>query len=133
MNRAIYFTITLLSLFLLSSCDKEINNTLSNIQGTNWKLIRFIENGKDETPNFNNGNYVFTSRNLTVTRNSETNVGIWVMIGTNDDLNLQIDFPDIDPMNKFNKLWLIVKSSSEELQLQNVNPNGDVSILTFSK
>jgi major membrane immunogen (membrane-anchored lipoprotein) len=127
----------LASLIQLSSCKKDDNNSPSigsTLQTGTWKVSYFNDSGNDETNDFTNYTFQFSSNGVvTATINSSSNTGTWSNSNDDSQDKLNLLFSAV-PLDELNSDWHILEQNSNTIKLEDVSGgNGGTDYLTFSK
>jgi hypothetical protein len=131
----------------LSSCNKSKtqNNIQDAIQQGTWLVSNYMDNGSDETMDFNTFRFTFNqdgSLQVMDLLSSSTNqfMGQWSITdsNSNDDSINDLDFNiTLNAGNKLDDLtddWDIISQSETEIKLMDVSGgNGGTDYVTFSK
>lgn len=147
--------ISIITLFVLTSCDSDDDTNSSNPTSTDaiadvaetgtWRITSFIDSGEDETSDFNGYNFTFNADgSLVATNGSNTLNGTWSV--TNDsssddssssddyDFNIFFPVPDDNDFEDLNDDWDIDSVSSTEIALIDISGgNGDTDTLVFTR
>ena len=131
----------------LSSCNKSKtqNNIQDAIQQGTWLVSNYMDNGSDETMDFNTFRFTFNqdgSLQVMDLLSSSTNqfMGQWSITdsNSNDDSINDLDFNiTLNAGNKLDDLtddWDIISQSETEIKLMDVSGgNGGTDYVTFTK
>ncbi|RLD27659.1 MAG: hypothetical protein DRI75_08965 [Bacteroidetes bacterium] len=147
-----------MSLLLTPSCSSDNDSINSNnnsveiaqieneVESGIWVITSFVDSGQDETNNFINYNFTFSTNGTLIANNGTiTMTGTWSVTtssnsnddsSSNDDIDFNIFFP-VPETNDFEDLiddWEIVTHNSNTISLIDVSGgNGDTDILVFQK
>lgn len=99
-----------------------------------WFVSSYIDDGDDETTDYNGYNLVFASNGTVVASNSTNNFnGSWSVVGTSD-LDLVLDFGTQIPFDEFNDDWDVFSFTTTTINLQDVSGGGGgTDTLVFTK
>jgi hypothetical protein len=101
--------------------------------GGAWNVASFIENGVNETNDFNNVSLTFNANGtVTAQRNAQSRTGQWTSAIDNGTIELIIGFQGPAVLNELNEDWVVVSSSDTDLDLQDIGP-GTNSTLALSR
>jgi len=130
-------------MFTLTSCSKDDddNNTTTavaaNLKSGTWRVSSFIDNGTDETTDFNG--FTFTYNNggtVSAVNNILTVTGSW-STGTDDSrakLNLDFSSSSLSQFEELSEDWEIVSQSATQVSLRHVSGgSGETDLLVFQK
>jgi len=157
-NRILYSMLLMMSLLLTPSCSSDNDSINSNnnsveiaqieneVESGIWVITSFVDSGQDETNNFINYNFTFSTNGTLIANNGTiTMTGTWSVTtssnsnddsSSNDDIDFNIFFP-VPETNDFEDLiddWEIVTHNSNTISLIDVSGgNGDTDILVFQK
>jgi hypothetical protein len=136
------FNLMLASAVLISagSCSKDEDNSMSTqaastLKSGTWKVTLFVDNGVDETTDFNSFNFTFANGGVvTATNNVLTATGTW-STGTDDStpkLNLAFTTPAI--FTDLTEDWEILTVTSNTVSLHHQSGGGGgMDMLSFQK
>jgi hypothetical protein len=140
--------------FATAACDDNDNNKRDSrakqaeVEKTagagQWRITSFMEDGVDETQDFNGYIFEFDSGSvLTATNGSNNLVGTWTVTGDDsgdddmdelDDLDFNIAFTNPSAFQELSEDWEIVSVSNTKIELRHTSGgNGDTDLLTFEK
>ena len=149
MNHNFFLTIlALVSMSLLSlSCSNDGNTSDTNsenvaqlqdaiIQGT-WKITRFIEDGVNQTSNFNGFNFTFNTNGTVLATNGSNPVnGTWTTsVSSSGTPKFVLNFNISNgPFDEISEDWNIESVSSILIDLKHVSGgDGSIDLLLFTK
>ncbi len=149
MNHNFFLAIfALVSMSLLSiSCSNDGNTSNINsenvaklqdviIQGT-WKITRFIEDGVNQTANYNGFNFTFNTNGTVLATNGSTPVnGTWTTsISSSGTPKLVLNFNISNgPFDEISEDWNIENVSSTLIDLKHISGgDGSIDLLLFTK
>jgi hypothetical protein len=126
--------------FSLSSCSPSggggnpaLTDFNSNLVGDPWFIESFIDDGDNDTPDFNNISFTFAENGTVVAqRNNQSVTGLWASSLDDGQIELQIQFSGPALLTDLNEDWDVISFSTELLELEEVSP-GDADFLTFSR
>lgn len=138
------------TLFTQAACSKADDNNSdlqetvvqNNVQSGEWRITSFIDDGNDETSDFNG--YIFNfGSNGTVTSSSSstTYTGTWSVTRSNSnddspdsDLKFNILFNLTNQFEEISEDWNIISQSSSKIELIHISGgNGGTDNLTFQR
>lgn len=138
------------TLFTQAACSKADDNNSdlqetvvqNNVQSGEWRITSFIDDGNDETSDFNG--YIFNfGSNGTVTSSSSstTYTGTWSVTRSNSnddspdsDLKFNILFNLTNQFEDISEDWNIISQSSSKIELIHISGgNGGTDNLTFQR
>ncbi|NCT18878.1 MAG: hypothetical protein GW771_11660 [Flavobacteriia bacterium] len=138
-----FVSISLLSL----SCSNDGNTSNTNsenvaqlqdaiIQGT-WKITRFIEDGVNQTSNFNGFNFTFNTNGTVLATNGSTSInGTWsTNVSSSGTPKFVLNFNISNgPFDEISEDWNIESVSSTLIDLKHVSGgDGSIDLLLFIK
>ena len=138
-----FVSISLLSL----SCSNDGNTSNTNsenvaqlqdaiIQGT-WKITRFIEDGVNQTSNFNGFNFTFNTNGTVLATNGSTPInGTWsTNVNSSGTPKFVLNFNISNgPFDEISEDWNIEAVSSTVIDLKHVSGgDGSIDLLLFTK
>lgn len=133
---------TIILFFILStvlfSCEKDdnITTTLTNneISG-DWKIVSFIDSGKDETNHFQGYTFNFILQQVTATNGTIIVIGNYNIQNTSSGgSKLILNFNETDPWEELNEDWDVIEKSASRIKLRHVSGgNGGTDELIFQK
>ena len=138
-----FVSISLLSL----SCSNDGNTSDTNsenvaqlqdaiIQGT-WKITRFIEDGVNQTSNFNGFNFTFNTNGTVLATNGSTSInGTWsTNVSSSGTPKFVLNFNISNgPFDEISEDWNIESVSSTLIDLKHVSGgDGSIDLLLFIK
>jgi len=138
-----FVSISLLSL----SCSNDGNTSNTNsenvaqlqdaiIQGT-WKITRFIEDGVNQTSNFNGFNFTFNTNGTVLATNGSTSInGTWsTNVSSSGTPKFVLNFNISNgPFDEISEDWNIESVSSTLIDLKHVSGgDGSIDLLLFTK
>ena len=138
-----FVSISLLSL----SCSNDGNTSNTNsenvaqlqdaiIQGT-WKITRFIEDGVNQTSNFNGFNFTFNTNGTVLATNGSTPInGTWsTNVSSSGTPKFVLNFNISNgPFDEISEDWNIESVSSTLIDLKHVSGgDGSIDLLLFTK
>lgn len=149
MNHNFFLTIlALVSMSLLSlSCSNDGNTSNTNsenvgqlqdaiIQGS-WKITRFIEDGVNQTSNYNGFNFTFNTNGTVLATNGSNPVnGTWTTsVSSSGTPKLVLNFNISNgPFDEISEDWNIEAVSSTLIDLKHVSGgDGSIDLLLFTK
>lgn len=107
----------------------------SIVSGT-WRVSNFVEDGSNQTSNFEGFVFTFgTSGSVTANNGSTTKTGTWIT-GTDDSTpKLILFFSDNNgPFEEISEDWRIENTTSSTINLRHVSGgDGSIDLLTFTK
>lgn len=111
--------------------DNELSSEIS--KGT-WFVSYFLDESEDETSNFKNYNFLFSSNgNVTATKYSTIINGTWNIYNEGANQILKINFDDSN-LEEIDAKWVVINSSATIIKLVTYSDNGgEIHYLTFSK
>ena len=124
-------------LILEKTCDSNNTKTeLINIlsEGT-WLVANFNYEGQNETTNYNDFVIDFKNNSLvTVTKGDNTIEGSWSVFYEDEKLELELNFGENMPFDKFNENWLAVDIKNTRVEVNNLDDSGnEESNLVFER
>lgn len=110
----------------------ELTNILKDGQ---WYVQSYIDDGDDETNDYNNYTLAFNSDGTVIaTNNSNTISGTWSVVNSSNGLDVILDFGTAMPFDEFNDDWDVVIYTTTKVELFDVSGgNGGTDYLTFQK
>ncbi|MBK8108901.1 MAG: hypothetical protein IPK46_00430 [Saprospiraceae bacterium] len=112
------FFLTVISAFVFFSCSSD--DTLINIDVSDhsWVVTKCTKDGEDITANFADYKFEFVIGGvLTATRGGSVIKGNWTRINDSSKTKLIIQFENPDYFREISEDWVIVKESTEVLEL----------------
>ncbi|MCR9182685.1 MAG: hypothetical protein NXH73_07140 [Flavobacteriaceae bacterium] len=108
----------------------------TSIKSGNWRVSNFLEDGNNQTSNFNG--YVFTfgdNGSITAENGSTTKTGTWVTGIDDSTPKFIINFPDNNgPFEEISEDWRIENSTNSKIDLKHVSGgDGSIDLLSFTK
>jgi hypothetical protein len=101
--------------------------------GGAWSVASFIENGVNETNDYNNVSFTFNADGtVTAQRNAQSRSGQWISTIDNGTIELIIGFQGPAVLNELNEDWVVVSSTATALDLEDIGP-GENSTLSLSR
>ena len=121
---------------LMLACHKSHDdvNVSQNQPVTNgdWRVTLFTDSGNDETVDFNNYTFYFSSEGtLKAVRNGTTTIGSWSK-GSKFNIDLGVKNEANKPLGELTDDWQIISISPTEIRLGDDNPASG-ELLTFTK
>ncbi|RYY48150.1 MAG: hypothetical protein EOO06_11050 [Chitinophagaceae bacterium] len=126
----------------ISSCSKDDNNTggvsatvAASLKTGTWKITSFVDNGVDETSNFNSFIFTFNSSGtVTATNSVLTANGTW-STGIDDSRHkLLLVFGSPAFFSDISEDWEIVAQSATQVSLRHISGgSGETDLLVFQK
>ncbi len=113
----------------INACDEAASqNTLSEViaQGT-WKVYSFMDEGHDETYEFNGYTFVFNSNGTTIaTKNSINTNGTWSTFPHDGITKLEIDFPGggNGALHYLDEDWIVLEFNASSIKLSHQSGGG---------
>lgn len=110
---------------------QELRDTLED---GDWFVALYIEDGEDdETSNFNSFTFDFEENGVLVASNTSGSYnGTWFVTGSDDNLEVILDFDSVYPLEDLDDDWMVFSFSENQVQLRD-DDDSDASILTFEK
>lgn len=115
----------------------------NNLKSGTWKVTSFVEEGDDETSNFEGYNFTFgTNGVLTATNGTDTYAGTWSVYdddnsdddSVDSDIDVDINFTAPANFADLSDDWDVLARTGTELKLVDVSGgNGGTDYLTFQK
>ncbi len=104
------------------------------LEDGDWFVALYIDDGEDdETSNFNSFTFDFEENGVLVASNTSGNFnGTWFVTGSDDNLEVIIDFESVYPLEDLDDDWMVFSFSENQVQLRD-DDDSDASILTFEK
>ena len=138
---------SLAALFYLTSCSNNDpiipsqNAIENNVKTGAWKIISFVNSGKDETNQFNGFTFTFGSNDIiTSTNGSVTYSGTWNISDSNlnddnpKDLDFNIQFNLSNDFESLSEDWQIEVQTPTRIELIHTSGGyGGTDFLTFEK
>ena len=119
-----------------SSSSQVITDTQNAVVNGTWRVTLFSEDGSNQTSNFSNYNFTFSSNGtLTAVNGSTTMNGTW-STGTDDSTpKMFINFNVTNgPFEEISEDWRILSNTSSKIELKHVSGgDGSIDLLTFEK
>lgn len=112
---------------------KEINSIMQ--EGT-WSVTKFVEDGVDETSDFDGYSFFFKSKtDVDATINGSTTAGTWKTFRDDNVYKFQLEFnaPDTNILNEIEDDWDVVTFSSQYIELKDVSGDGTTDYLTLTR
>lgn len=122
----------------INVCESSSNQqTLSEqiVQGT-WKVSLFMDEGHDETYEFNGYTFVFNVNGTTIaTKNSINTNGTWEAYPHDGNTKLEIEYQGGGgPLHYLGEDWIVVEYSSTIIKLSHQSGGGgETHLITFTK
>lgn len=110
----------------------ELTNILKDGQ---WYVQKYIDNGKDETNDYNGYVVTFNSNGSVTAENSNnTNTGTWSVVNSSSGIDVILNFGSAMPFNEFNDDWDVSTFTNNKVELVDISGgNGGTDFLTFEK
>ncbi len=110
----------------------ELTNILMDGQ---WYVQSYIDDGDDETNNYNGYTLVFNpDGTVLVENNNNTISGTWNVVNSSNGLDVILDFGTAMPFDEFNDDWDVVTYTNTRVELYDISGgNGGTDYLTFQK
>ena len=140
--------ISLFSVLMLLSCtgnnDDQITDQSkieSNIVLGTWKIVKFIDSGKNETSDYTDFIFSFKSEGILISnKDSQTYTGLWSITKDHsnddsiDDLDFNIQFSSPEQLEELSEDWQIISISSNKIEFIHISGgNGGTDYLTLQK
>lgn len=128
--------IALLIMTIAVSCDKDDNNNTigTTMQQGKWKITLFSESGVNQTSNFTNYEFTFSSGGTVTATKAGLDVnGTWS--SNNDDSREKLIMTfGVNPLDELSEDWHVLEESSTKVRLEHVSGGGGgTDLLTFEK
>lgn len=139
MNRFLLASLLSAAIFLLSSCDKSDDISISNVtttaQSGTWRIAYFSDDGREETSNYTSDRFVFGSGGaITVTSGASSFSGIWSSYKDDGVTKLNIDFASPARLLELTDDWDVVEVNSNMISLRDVSGgSGGTDWLRFER
>jgi len=105
----------------------------SNLVGEPWTISSFIDDGQNETNDYNNVTFTFNEDGSVVAQKfNQSRTGSWSTSIDGGQIELEIGFTGPALLNELNEDWDVISSSGTQLELEDIGP-GDNDLLTFSR
>src|SRR5690606_687864 len=110
----------------------ELTNILLDGQ---WFVQSYIDDGDNETNDYNGYNLTFNSDGTVVAENGSITInGTWSVVNSSNGLDVILDFGAAMPFNEFNDDWDVVAYTTTKVELFDISGgNGGTDYLTFQK
>lgn len=93
-----------------------------NLLGGSWTVSNFIDDGQDDTNDFNNTTFTFSADgSVLVQRFNQQRTGQWSATENNGTFKLIFQFSGPEALNELNEDWDVVSFSANELQLEDAD------------
>jgi hypothetical protein len=132
--------ILMLTIFLMTSCEKDDNpnagstNITNIINQGNWRIALYNDSGTDELYHFTGYTFTFSSGTITAVRNTTTVTGTYSTLFDDSKNKLLLNFGSTVPFDELNDDWHIIEETSTKIRLQDVSGgSGGTDLLTFEK
>ena len=133
-------SILMLSIFLMTSCEKDDNpnsgstNITNIINQGNWRITLYNDSGTDELYHFTGYTFTFSNGTITAVRNTTTVTGTYSTLFDDSKNKLLLNFGSTVPFDELNDDWHIIEETSTKIRLQDVSGgSGGTDLLTFEK
>jgi hypothetical protein len=138
--KKIISSIFMLSIFLMTSCEKDDNpnagstNITNIINQGNWRITLYNDSGTDELYHFTGYTFTFSNGTITAVRNTTTVTGTYSTLFDDSKNKFLLNFGSTVPFDELNDDWHIIEETSTKIRLQDVSGgNGGTDLLTFEK
>jgi hypothetical protein len=138
MKRFINFTALIIVLGILTACDHSAGTTANSSQvvaSGNWKISQFLDSGNDETGDFNDYVFTFTTGGtVAAVKNGVTTNGTWSINSSSTKFTINFG-PKTDankPLGELTDDWKIITNSNTEIRLTDDNSSSG-EFLSFLK
>lgn len=116
----------------------EVNMFIEDLTTGIWYINLFQDNNDDETSNYQNYEFTFTTSGAaTAVSNDDTVNGFWsVQDNGNNDLDVIFNFENSgndDPFEELNNDWDILQFSSIIIRVSDIRGNGQTDLLNFGR
>jgi hypothetical protein len=132
--------ILMLSIFLMTSCEKDDNpnagstNITNIINKGNWRITLYNDSGTDELYHFTGYTFTFSNGTITAVRNTTTVTGTYSTLFDDSKNKFLLNFGSTVPFDDLNDDWHIIEETSTKIRLQDVSGgSGGTDLLTFEK
>jgi hypothetical protein len=138
--KKIISSILMLSIFLMTSCEKDDNpnagstNITNIINQGNWRITLYNDSGTDELYHFTGYTFTFSNGTITAVRNTTTVTGTYSTLFDDSKNKFLLNFGSTVPFDELNDDWHIIEETSTKIRLQDVSGgSGGTDLLTFEK
>lgn len=107
----------------------------SNLLGV-WTLAEFVDDDNDDSSNFSGFTFTFNADGTLKAEkaeNDEIHIANWFIELDFNTLELNIEFPDVDPVDELSEDWLVVAFTETRIVLQHQNSDGTKDNLVFER
>jgi len=132
--------ILMLTIFLMTSCEKDDNpnagstNITNIINKGNWRITLYNDSGTDELYHFTGYTFTFSNGTITAVRNTTTVTGTYSTLFDDSKNKFLLNFGSTVPFDDLNDDWHIIEETSTKIRLQDVSGgSGGTDLLTFEK
>jgi len=102
------------------------------VQGE-WVVTYFFEDGEDQTGDFKDFTFTFTSNGTFTASNGFTQYqGEWETELDDDEIELELDFDDSGPLDELDGDWIIIDFSADRIRLKD-SSDGNTTYLTLER
>jgi len=110
----------------------ELTNILMDAQ---WYVQSYIDDGDDETNDYNGYNLTFNTDGSVIAENSNNTItGTWSVVNSSNGLDVILDFGTAMPFDEFNDDWDVVTYTTTSVKLFDISGgNGGTDYLSFQK
>jgi hypothetical protein len=140
-KKNILIILTIIPFFIASCSDdknssnNQVTDVKNNVMSGSWKVLSYIDSGKDETYHYNGFVFTFQSGGtVSAVSSAMTATGTWSVSSSSSMDKFIMLFATVDPFDDLNDDWDILEHSSTVLKLRDISGgSGEVDYLTFQK
>ena len=108
-----------------TSADQSVSNSMSSVKVSPgiYKITRFLEEGKNETAEFNGYRFNFRADGTLIARTNKGDrvEGTWTL--NNNGTMMVIDISGKDALDKIDDDWIVVSITDMQISLRNQHPD----------
>lgn len=98
-----------------------------------WIVTYFFEGGEDQTDDFEDFTFTFSSSGTFSASNGSTVYqGEWETEFDDDEIELELDFDDSGPLDELDDDWILIDFSADRIRLKD-SSDGNTTYLTFER